>query len=104
MNPSDRCGECGHTRGGHPGGGSCLHREGGCSDCRCLGYREHTSEDFPSDNLLKIAALCGVLDFQLDSVRFELGRGKGSLADTYLDDAEQTLSELRKLALARPAD
>lgn len=97
--PTDRCGECGHSRSCHPGEGSCLNRDG----CRCLGYREHTPADFPEDPRLKIAALLGVLDFQLDSVRYELNHSDKIWGDAlhYVDAAEETLTELRRIALAR---
>jgi predicted nucleic acid-binding Zn-ribbon protein len=102
----DPCGECGCARDNH------LERAG-CVNCSCKKFREHTPEDFPSDNRLKIAALCGVLDFQLDSVRFEISRSAAlPCGDTdelagiryYLDSAATTLEELRTIALARSRD
>jgi hypothetical protein len=75
--------------------------------CNCPRYRDHAPEDFPSDNRLKIAALCGVLDFQLDSVEFELNRvprTDSTAVKHYLNSIKTTLEELRRIALARPAD
>ena len=70
---------------------------------RCGGY---ANGDEVTDNRMKIAALCGVLEFQLDSVRYELGHN-GVLPSVeaqvihYVNAAEETLAELRTLALAR---
>ena len=130
---TDRCGECGHPRSTHPGHARCLRDCGcfafsepkscgecghlktsheaaafRCDMCACKAFREHTPADFPEDNRMKIAALCGVLEFQLESIRFELNRDfrRASAQQTsdvqhYVDNAEKTFAELRRLALSR---
>jgi hypothetical protein len=49
---------------------------------------------------MKIAALCGVLDYLLYSMRLEYIAESRNVG-RYIDDAEKTLAELRTLALAR---